>query len=322
MNPEPSNIIKNTGAIPEDPSLPKGPNVRIRLSYPGDMIRLTSGTSEPLTLLFGKWQTSMSAGKNATIVVGQKGLEMVLGTRRVALPAGPITFSGAVVAIPSWDRHPDWDTSGTVNDNLFRGKVTLYDWSGSLAVVNTLPAESYLRGLAEIANDEAVEKKKAIIVSARSYVLWYTDPANRKFPGVPWDGSDDPAIFQKYLGYGYEMRSPDTSRQADATVGEILTYQGKAIKPWYFSSSDGRTRSYKEYCEARVQEGSMPANTKCADVPYLQSVTDPGGVGQDLSGHGVGMSGNGAQYLADILGFDYQHILRYYYDGVKVEKKY
>ena len=317
----PAIIIQKT-SVPEDPSLPHGPYVRIQLSYTDNKITLDSGTSDPLALMIGTSHTTLPSGSNVTFALAGSGKLMVVrGDHHVTVPS-PVTLSGTVVEIASWDRHPDWDMSGTINDNLFRGEITLYNWSGSLIAVNTLPIESYLRGLAEIGADDPVEKKKAIIIAARSYALWYTSPDHRKFPGVPWDGSDDPAIFQKYLGYGYELRSPDTSRQVDATNGQIITYKGFAIKPWYFSSSDGRTRSYKEYCEDRVKYGSFPANTSCPDVPYLQSVTDPGGVGQELQGHGVGMSGIGAKYLAEILGFDYKHILGYYYNGTAVMKKY
>lgn len=97
-------------------------------------------------------------------------------------------------------------------------------------------------------------------------------PKNRKFAGVTlYDGSDDPDVFQKYLGYGYESRSPNVSRIVDGSRGMIIRLDGKPIKPWYFSSSDGRTLSYREYCEKNT--GKV-----CEDISYLQSVDDPAGV--------------------------------------------
>lgn len=108
----------------------------------------------------------------------------------------------------------------------------------------------------------------------------------------------------------------------DITNGQIITYNGEPIKPWYFSESPGQTLSYKQYCEARVKNGTLAASTVCEDIPYLQSVTDPGGVGHEQKGHGVGISGIGATYLATDMGFRYTQIIAYYLDGVKVEKKY
>jgi peptidoglycan hydrolase-like amidase len=75
----------------------------------------------------------------------------------------------------------------------------------------------------------------------------------------------------------------------------------------YFSSSDGRTRSWSE-----VWNG---------DYPWLVSVPDPCCTTHTLLGHGVGMSGDGAVYFADN-GWGYKKILKYYYTGVEVEKRY
>jgi len=68
--------------------------------------------------------------------------------------------------------------------------------------------------------------------------MWYTNTANRKFPGKIYDGSDNPDEFQKYLGYSYEQRSPNISRLVDETNNIIIKYSGKPIKPWYFNQSN------------------------------------------------------------------------------------
>lgn len=97
------------------------------------------------------------------------------------------------------------------------------------------------------------------------------DPKNRKFATNLYDGSDNPDEFQKYLGYSYELRSPNVAKLVDMTRNQVVTYSGKLIKPWYHSSSDGKTISALEYCQNN-------ATTNCVDIPYLQSVSDPGGV--------------------------------------------
>lgn len=70
---------------------------------------------------------------------------------------------------------------------------------GQLTLVNILPLEWYLKGLAEVTNTETVDHAKAILVAARGYAMYYTDPNHRKFPGKDYDGSDSPDVFQKYL---------------------------------------------------------------------------------------------------------------------------
>ena len=97
------------------------------------------------------------------------------------------------------------------------------------------------------------------------------DTENRKFATNVYDGSDNPDEFQKYLGYGYESRSPNVAKMVDVTRGQVITYSGVLIKAWYHSSSDGQTLSALEYC---LKNGSK----NCVDIPYLQSVTDPGSV--------------------------------------------
>jgi stage II sporulation protein D len=134
--------------------------------------------------------------------------------------------------------------------------------------VNELPLEDYLRGLGEVSNTDNAEKIKTITVAARSYARYYMERTNRKYNTNLYDGSDDPNSFQRYLGYSYEMRSPNVSREVKNTLGQVITYKGRIIKAWYFSSSDGKTLSYKEYCEKNTGKA-------CSDIPYLQSVRDP-----------------------------------------------
>ena len=130
--------------------------------------------------------------------------------------------------------------------------------------------------------------------------------ANRKFPGLPYDGSDDPAIFQKYLGYGMEARSPNFAGAVAITKDEIVTYQGALVKTPYFNQSDGKTLS--------AQEVWGWTNT-----PYLVSVADPWCNGMTKSGHGVGLSGYGATKQAEE-GKTYDEIIKYYYQGVVVQE--
>lgn len=197
-----------------------------------------------------------------------------MGNKKYTLPT--VSLSADVVRINNWVRIPAWDKEKKYNDNEFRGKLEARIEDGKLILINELPIELYLRGLAEFSNGENSEKAKTILVAARSYALYYTDPKNRKFPGKPYDGSDDPDVFQKYLGYGYEKRSPSTTKYAEETNGEILTYKKNSIKPWYFNQSSGRTLSALEYCQNRKKQGSLPPTAVCEDIPYLQSVADPG----------------------------------------------
>ncbi len=151
---------------------------------------------------------------------------------------------------------------------MFRDTVEVFNENGKLVVVNHIPLEWYLKGMGEVSNTDHPEKIKTIIVAARTYADFYMDRENRKFNTTRYDGSDDPDEFQKYLGYSYELRSPNVAKLVDATAGKKIYYNGIRIKPWYFSVSSGRTLSALEYC-------ANANGKKCEDIPYLQSVADP-----------------------------------------------
>lgn len=232
-----------------------------------------------------------------------------------------ITIESDVLRVDSWTRIPTWDTTKKYNDNLFRWRLLVRNDNGKLLIVNDLPVEDYLRGMGEVSESDArsdPEKVKAIIVAARSYALYYADPKlpykDRKFPGKPYDISDNPDESQQYKGYSYELRSPTVSTLVWVTKWEVITYNNKTIKaPYSQSPWRERTYSYTEYC---VDRGV----TTCKDIPYLQSVVDPGAVWTSRSGHGFGISWVGATYFSRIW-WDYKKIIKYYLTGVEIQKK-
>jgi hypothetical protein len=224
-------------------------------------------------------------------------------------------LNDTVLEIVNWEHHPGW--TDKFNDNKFRGILEVQKIDNDLVVINELPLEDYLRGIAEPAPDDPVEKKKLMAILARSYALYYTNPSHRKFPGQPYDGSDNPAEFQKYLGYNYELRG-DFAQFVEETQGLVVTYNSEVVKTPYFTSSDGRTKTPAEV--GWIEE----------DFLFVRSVPDPwscdltsAAIGTEFScpenarGHGVGVSGMGAKGLA-LEGFDYKEILDYFFTGVEV----
>lgn len=188
-------------------------------------------------------------------------------------------------------------------DNKFRGIIEIRNINGKLTIINELPLEDYLKGIAEVPNDSHKEKIKTIIILARSYAAYYRDIA-RKFPGMPYDLDDDPAHTQKYLGYGFESRAGNVAAAVQETRGKIVTFEGQKVITPYFHQSDGRTRSAEEIW-------------RWTDKPYLVSVPDAFCGTTELQGHGVGLSGCGATALAQ-QGKTAEEIIKYYYKGVEL----
>jgi peptidoglycan hydrolase-like amidase len=189
----------------------------------------------------------------------------------------------------------------------YHGSVTCSIIEGKAALINEVPLEDYLKGLAEEPDTEPYEKQRAFAIAARSYAVFYLNPSHRKFPGMPYDGDDSPARFQAYTGISAEHSNPQWMRAVEMTRGRVLTVNGAILKAAYFSSDDGRTRS--------------PAENGWTDFPFeevFSSKPDPWCRGFPLAGHGVGMSGCGAKGQANE-GRTAEEILQYYYPGTIIE---
>lgn len=189
----------------------------------------------------------------------------------------------------------------------YHGEVTCQVINGVAALINAVPMEEYIAGLAEEPDTEPYEKQRAFAIAARSYAVFYLDPEHRKFPGMPYDGDDSPARFQSYAGISAESANPQWVRAVRSTAGQVLTKNGAIIKAAYFSSDDGRTRT--------------PAENGWRNFPFEEvfaSKPDPWCVGFPMAGHGVGMSGCGAEGQAEE-GKSAEDILEYYYAGTKIE---
>lgn len=281
-------------------------DIRIKLSFPESLsdtaissksaIRITDPAGKLLYL--ARATTSESAEKSGELIKYRGKFYEYLRF----IPDDPDT----PLEISNWDRYASWDVKQQWNDNIFMGTLELRVIDGKLVIINELPLETYLLGLGETIESNHPEKKKALAIVARSYAAFYLDPGNRKFPGMPYDGSDSADIFQKYLGANFTKRSAGWAQAVTDTTGEIVTYNGELIKTPFHTCSGGKTTSALD-------------RWGWTNTPYLVSVDDPGCAGKPQLGHGVGLSGTGAQYFAE-QGKTYTEILKYYYQGIEIGK--
>lgn len=236
------------------------------------------------------------------------------------------TLDRPALEVVNWDRSKTFGST-TYYDNFFRNIIEVRVVDGKLTLINELSLEDYMKGIAEVpeSNDQPDEKRKVIAVLARSYALHYLISDYKKFPGKPYNAADSPAIFQKYLGYGFELRSPkwqqavsDTDKEVIVASGsfENLPFEQRVLRAAYFSCTDGpRTSSWDEVWSDNDYFQRFGA--------VFQSVWDPLGDDPDRSGfqacgHQVGLSGYGATQKAR-QGEDYQRIIGSYYRSVDFE---
>ncbi len=279
-------------------------DIRVDLSFHDNPIISADGKFK----LFDGEEETATFNKNEKVsVTYDQGKYLIKGDKQAFAFDMPPRFEPdgtAVLRIDNYDHRPDWNK--TYNDNEYLGALEVHWYDSEMHVVNELPVEDYLKGLAEISATDPYEKIKAVIVLARTYAFYYTT-VGEKFPGAPFNLTDDPERSQKYLGYGFEKRNPTGIKAVNDTAGLVVTWNGKIVKTPYFSSDDGRTRSAEEVWGWK-------------DTPWLISVKDPGCEGLTMNGHGVGLSGCGSLYFAN-QGKTYEEIIKYYFQGVKIEKQ-
>ncbi len=126
---------------------------------------------------------------------------------------------------------------------------------GSLNVVNALALEQYVKGV--IPNESPpswpIEELKAQAVESRSFAL---------SAGVEGNGFDLYSDTRSQVYKGLESETPSTDQAAEATRGQVVTYDGKVAETFFSACSGGHTESVQDAF------GGPP-------VPYLVGVPDP-----------------------------------------------
>ncbi len=255
-------------------------DIRIRLSYSSNTAEVSLGSR---TIRLGREGSSCTAVENGRVT--SEGI--------VRIDAGTSVFE-----IGSWNTQ--W--------NRFRGTLECRVIDGSLVLINELPLEDYMAGLSEQPDTEPYEKQRAFAIAARSYAAFYMVDGNEKFAGMPYHGSDTGASFQNYSGVTSEQHNPRWVQAVQSTAGIVVTKNSQIVKTAYYSSNDGRTRSPEE---------NGWRNFPFAEV--FSSKPDPWCEGMRLHGHGVGMSGCGAEAQAEE-GKSAEAILKYYYPGTTLQQ--
>ncbi|MFH1207721.1 MAG: SpoIID/LytB domain-containing protein [Patescibacteria group bacterium] len=283
------------------------PTVRIGLYSTTDPITITSNGAYQLVDGHTNTATDKSANESTSIIFSDTAYYRLIQKD----PA-------SIMTVASWTNKPAWNS--TLNDNTFRGtlEVRYASTDKKLWVINELPLESYLKGLAEVSNGQPPEYLKALITSARSYILWHTLRGG-KHPNEHFD--INATTDQVYRGYGFEQRSTDPIAAVAATAGQVVVHPDAIsqlnpegiIVAAYSSGTDGRTRSWQEVWDS-------------GGFPWCLSVSDPYGVisnATTLTGnHMVGLSAQGARGFATKENKTYDWILRYYYTATSLKKIY
>lgn len=199
------------------------------------------------------------------------------------------------------------------NVGSYRGSIEIRfaSFTKNLWVINELPMEYYVWGMGEANNNSPIEYLKALSVAYRTYGYW------KVLNGTAYEKEGfhvtDTGSSQVYGGYGREDSQPNIVAAAKDTAGIIAKYGDRVAITPYCSSTDGNTRDWKDVW------GSD-------NYPWCKSVPDPLGIksnAKTLAGnHMVGMSATGAYNYAKQESWNYDKILKYYYQGISLLKQW
>lgn len=215
------------------------------------------------------------------------------------------------------------------NANKFRGilEFVYNETTKSVDIFNELDIEQYIRGIGESASWTAFEKMKMQSILARSYAYFYMYSGFKKFKDADYILTDSPANSQKYMGAGV-TNGENWQEAAKETIGEILVDKNGDlfIAPYStcsYKQVDGKVRR-KTLSEAGWSEEKLTIDGVVKlkfGKDVLQPVDDTFGECKEKQsgGHGVGLSGNGAEHMASKLGKKALEIIQYYYQGVSIK---
>lgn len=175
--------------------------------------------------------------------------------------------------------------------------------------VDELPLDDYVYGVlgGEMPAGWPIDALKAQAVAARTYALHQAQAGKHTAQNADicadstcCQAYQTPEFLRDKWGGDSAFYEEKLRRAVSETQGQVVTYGGALISAVYHASSSGSTNA--------------AADVWGRAVPYLVSVDTPG---DEVKGHGVGMSQWGARYLAED-GLDYRGILAHYYPGTQL----
>jgi stage II sporulation protein D len=171
--------------------------------------------------------------------------------RRLANFTAPLRVAGGAAVLLR-------GTAGNgIRDGRYRGELEIRPGLfGGVNAINAVSLEDYVQGVvpAEMPAGWSPEALKAQAVTARTYAL---------ATSVRGTGFDQYPDTRSQVYGGVAREAPSSSAAVAATRGQIVTYGGRPVATYFFSTSGGRTEDV-EFSFLNAQ----------AD-PWLVSVDDP-----------------------------------------------
>ncbi|MBI5229972.1 MAG: hypothetical protein HY981_01590 [Candidatus Magasanikbacteria bacterium] len=296
-----------TSTSREEPSATSTPNIRVGLYRASEPVEFISDNDYELrdteSVLYGQIPAGQATILKYDVTRKIYRAESDTGYAESALPLRLLPRAASTQSIFTLrDAKNFRGRDKKINYNQFRGALELRFANKHTWVINELPTEHYLNGLAEAGEGAPEEFLKALAIAARSFA--YEAIQNPiKHPRSQFNV--DAEYDQIYKGVVRANANPSWVQAVEETRGIVVTYKNEPVTAPYFAQSAGRTRAWSE-----VWRGARA---------WLVSVKAPYDKGRKRLGHGVGMSTHDALIRAK-KGATAEEILKYYYRGTEVQK--
>ena len=144
-----------------------------------------------------------------------------------------------------------------VRDGVYRGALEFRPGVGGLLAVNALGLEEYVAGViaAEVPASWPAEALRAQAIAARTYAITASAGGG--------EGFDQYADTRSQMYRGVRAEAPATSAAVRATSSRVVTYDGRPVTTYFFSTSGGRTENVENVFIGGIAR------------PWLKSVEDP-----------------------------------------------
>jgi stage II sporulation protein D len=225
-------------------SLDSNPDVRVLLQTGRRSAVITGAQTaggQPLDVT--KTYTVTQGGDGLVVKDGDKALFTSVPPMRLeAPPNGTVLLKGT-------------STPG-VRNGLYRGAIEVRPSGAGVNAINALDLEDYVRGVVsgESPSTWPAEALKAQAVAARTYAVTTSKGG---------DGFDQYADERSQVYKGALAEFPSTDAAVAATRGEVVTFLGRPVTTYFFSTSGGHTENIENSFV-----GSQPQ-------PWLKGVDDP-----------------------------------------------
>lgn len=152
----------------------------------------------------------------------------------------------------------------------YPGTLDYYEEPQGWVIVNEVPLEEYLRYVvpSEMPSTYSMEALKAQAVCARTYAIWQM----QEYAYPEYEAHvDDSTSYQVYHNIDSQ---PSTDQAVAETAGQILLYEDRPIKAYYFATSCGVTTDEAIWEEGNIENSPYLRSRSVNEEPSERDLTD------------------------------------------------